>query len=146
VYPRDARQSLCSGKLLMAATRAVIERRGMGAAPASWVVTDPDIVTNRDIEGLVRERAPRPLRVLPLPLGAVGAALRRLPAIHHPSLDLQGRGKIYGYLTMDIAYDGTKTNDALGLDPAAFSRAATLVPALDAEFARAGVSSGRAGA
>jgi nucleoside-diphosphate-sugar epimerase len=136
LYPRGARHSLCSGRLLAAVVRAAIDRHRRGDAPAAWLVADPFVVTNREIEDMVRARAARRLRTVPMPIGAIGAALRRVPAVPHRALDLHGRGAIYGLLAMDVEYDARATYEGLGLDPAAFTRETTLVPAIDAEFAR----------
>ena len=127
LFPRDARHHLVHMDLLAEVARRVVARPDL-PSKTYLVVADPYVVTNRELEAMIRPALPPRSLPLAMPVHWLAAVLRFGPRSRHPALDLRTRGEIFGVLAMDTVYDPSETFRLLGIDPARYGRDATLEP------------------
>jgi len=105
---------------------------GKEALPRSsaWVIADPYVVTNRELEDLIRQYLRRSVVTVPLPLPLMSAFFRNTIRSTNPKFDLVTQGEILGFMDLDVVYDPSETYNLLGIDPARYSRELTLEPVI----------------
>jgi len=125
LYPRSSRQHFCDVNLLADVARRVIENGGLPQATA-LVVADPYVVTNRELEDMIRHYLRRSTVTVPLPVPWMSSVFRHSIRSKNPKLDWVTQGEILGFMNLDSVYDPSETFRLLGIDPSQYSRERTL--------------------
>jgi nucleoside-diphosphate-sugar epimerase len=127
-YPREARHHLVHINLVAEVVRRIIERGDDIPNLSTWVVADPYVVSNEQLEAMIREALDKRYVPLPLPVHWVSALLKRTWHSKNPKFDLKTWGEIFGVLAMDTVYDPSETLEQLGIDPTRYTVEKTLRP------------------
>lgn len=129
LYPRSSRQHFCHINLFAEVARRVIDSNSLPQATA-LVVADPYIVTNRELEEMIRRYLRRTTVTVPLPVPWMSSVFRHSIRSKNPRFDLATQGEILGFMNLDSVYDPSETFLLLGIDPSKYSRERTLEPVI----------------
>ncbi len=129
LYPRSARQHFCDINLLADVARRVIDNGTLPQASA-LVVADPYIVTNKELEDLIRGHLRRSVVTVPLPVPWMSSIFRHSIRSKNPKLDWVTQGEILGFMNLDSVYDPSETFRLLGIDGSRYSRERSLEPVI----------------
>ncbi len=129
LYPRSSRQHFCDINLLAEVARRVIFGNSLPQSTA-LVVADPYVVTNRELEAMIRRHLRRNTFIVPLPLHLMSSVFRHSIRSSNPRFDLATQGEILGFMDLDSVYDPSETFSLLGIDPAQYSQERTLEPVI----------------
>lgn len=127
LYPRDARHHLCHLSILVEVARRLIQRDDVPNL-SHLVVSDPFVVTSRELEEMIRKFHHGSARTVPIPSSLMSSLLRFAPHSSNPTLDLRTWGDIFGVFHLDTEYDASETFRLLGMDASQYAADRTLLP------------------
>jgi nucleoside-diphosphate-sugar epimerase len=127
LYPRNARHHLCAMSLFVEVVRRIITAQDLPAVSA-FVIADPDPISNRELEVMIRRNLPTKATTFPLPLALMSTLLRNCFHSENPRFDLATWGEILGVMSLDTAYEPSDTYERLGIDPSQYKSDRMLEP------------------
>lgn len=127
LYPRDGRQHLCDIGLLLEVVSRIIDLSDLPPV-STFVIADPQPITNRELEAMIRQNVQTKGVTLPFPLTLPSAVLRHSFHTKDPHFDLATWGEVLGVMDLNTVYETSDTFRQLAIDPSQYTAEKTLEP------------------